>query len=104
MIDHDGKFNYSNVILLSTYLHFEVKPLRNPFRNTINTEVIVPSDGLLNIKIYNDKGQLFRTIQQVVKKGTNNINLENINATEGLYIMSVNFKNESIRTKLIKVN
>lgn len=104
MIDNDGKFNYSSVVLLSPYLHFEVKPLRNPFRNDINAEVIVPSDGVVNISIFNDKGQLFREAKQVVKKGTNNIKIENINAAEGLYILWVNFKNESIKTKLVKLN
>ena len=104
MIDNDGLFKYSGVVLLSPDLHFEMKPLKNPFRNNITAEVIVPEGGILNISVFNDKGQLIKTTQQEAKKGFNNVIIDNINTPEGIYFLSVSFKNESIKTKLIKIN
>ncbi|MEP7163989.1 MAG: T9SS type A sorting domain-containing protein [Ferruginibacter sp.] len=104
MIDNDDLFKYSTVILLSPDLKFEVRPLKNPFRNNITAEVIIPEDGILDLKIYNDKGQLVRTTQQAGRKGLNSISIENINSAEGIYFLSVNFKNETIKSKLIKIN
>ena len=104
MIDNDGLFKYSRVVLLSPDLKFEVRPLKNPFRNNITAEVVIPEDGIINLKIFNDKGQLVKTAQQIVTKGFNNITIENINTAEGMYFLSVNFKNETIKTKLVKIN
>ena len=104
MTDNDGLFKYSAVVLLSPDLKFEVRPLKNPFRNDITAEVIIPENGILNLRIFNDKGQLLKTTQQQAIKGFNTITIENINATAGIYILSVNFKNETIKTKLVKIN
>ena len=104
MINNDGLFKYSGVILLSPGLKFEVRPLKNPFRDNIAAEVIVPEDGMLVLKIFNDKGQLVKAIQQAVIKGINSITIKNINGADGMYFLSVNFKNETIKTKLIKIN
>ena len=104
MTDNDGLFKYSAVVLLSPDLKFEVRPLKNPFRNDITAEVIIPENGILNLRIFNDKGQLLKTTQQQAIKGFNTITIENINAIAGIYILSVNFKNETIKTKLVKIN
>ncbi len=104
MTDNDGLFKYSAVILLSPDLKFEVRPLKNPFRDDISAEVIIPENSMLNLTIFNDKGQLLKTTQQLAAKGFNTITIENINAPAGIYILSVNFKNETIKTKLVKIN
>jgi hypothetical protein len=104
MIDNDGLFKYSNVVLLSPDLRFEVRPLKNPFMNTISAEVIIPDDGKLNLNLFNDKGQLIKTTQMDAKKGINITTMENITALDGMYFLSVSYKNETIKTKLVKLN
>ncbi len=104
MIDNDGLLKYSNVVLLSPDLRFEVRPLKNPFMNTISAEVIIPEDGKLNLNLFNDKGQLIKTTQMDAKKGINITTMENIIALDGMYFLSLSFKNETIKTKLVKLN
>lgn len=104
MIDMDGLFKYSGIVLLSPNLIFGVKPVKNPFRNIITTEVITPQDGYLNLSLFNNKGQLIMKKEEAARKGINTVTIENIKAPDGIYFLFVNFKNETIKTKLIKVN
>ena len=104
MIDMNGLYKYSSIILLSTQLSFEITNLNNPFKNTIKADVIVPKDGLMNIILFDEKGQLLKNIRQPVNKGLNKIVVENIIAPNGIYFLSVDFNNEAIKRKLIKIN
>ena len=104
MMNKDGLFKYSGIVLLSPNLILGVKPVKNPFRNIITTEVITPQDGYLNLSLFNNKGQLIMKKEEVARKGINHISIENIKAPDGIYFLFVNFKNETIKTKLVKVN
>jgi len=104
MIDENNLYKYSQVILLSTELSFEVNNLQNPFKNTIKADVIVPKEGALNVTLYNDKGQLVKNIQLQVNKGLNNISIDKIDTANGIYFLSIEFNNEVIKRKLIKLN
>ena len=104
MIDENGLYKYSQIILLSTELSFEVNNLKNPFKNTIQADVIVPKEGVLNISLYNDKGQLVKNMQLPVNKGLNNIEVSSVDAPNGIYFLSIDFNNETIKRKLIKLN
>ena len=42
--------------------------------------------------------------EEAARKGINTVTIENIKAPDGIYFLFVNFKNETIKTKLIKVN
>ena len=104
MISNDGSFKYSRIVLVSPALKFEIRPIKNPFRNNITTEVITPQDGYLNFSLFNNKGQLIKKTEAVAVKGINSITIENIKAPDGVYFLFVNFKNETIKTKLVKIN
>jgi hypothetical protein len=104
MIDVNGLYKYSNVVLLNASLDFDVKNLMNPFKDIITADVIMPKEGMLGLSLYNDKGQLLKSLQVPVIKGINNISLENINIPNGVYYLSLNFKNETIKRKLVKIN
>ena len=104
MIDVNGLFKYSAIILLSNELSFEVNNVKNPFKNTIEADVIVPKEGKLNVILFNDKGQLIRNIQRKVNKGLNNIVVNNIEAPSGIYFLSIDFNNEAVKKKLVKIN
>ncbi len=104
MTDNEGLFKYSSTILLSPELKFEVKVLKNPFKNFITADIIVPTDDMLTIKIFNDKGQLIKTMQLPARKGINNIKTDTIAGADGIYFLSVSYKNEMSKTKLVKIN
>jgi hypothetical protein len=104
MNDNDGRFKYSSTILLSPQLKLELKAFNNPFKTEINTEVIIPENGGLQIQLINDKGQSVKLIQQQVRKGLNEIKMADINGNNGIYFLVITYRNETIRVKLLRMN
>lgn len=104
MIDKNGLYKYSNVQFLSSAIDFEVKSIKNPFTNIITAELIVPRDGLLNMSLYNGRGQLIKMQQVAVVKGINTVQLDKIDNPNGIYYLSLDFNNETIKRKLVKIN
>ncbi|MBP9099012.1 MAG: T9SS type A sorting domain-containing protein, partial [Ferruginibacter sp.] len=104
MIDANGLFKYSNVIVLSSELDFEISNINNPFSNTIKADVSVPKDGRLNVILFNENGQLVKNLRIKAHKGLNKITVDNIEAANGIYFLSVDFENGAIKRKLLKIN
>ena len=104
MTDMNGVYKYSSIIQLSTELSLEINNLNNPFKNIIKADVVVPKDGLLYVVLFNEKGQLIKNIKLPVTKGLNNIVVNNINSPNGVYFLSIDFNNEAIKRKLVKLN
>ena len=104
LTDNNGLSKYSRTLLLSPQLKFEMKPLNNPFKNSITAEVICPDDGIININIYNGMGQLIKTLNQYAVKGMNNLNIEKIPGTNGIYLLSVTFNNKTHHARLIRAD
>jgi uncharacterized repeat protein (TIGR01451 family) len=104
MNDANGLYKYSTIVLVSTTMNFEIKNIINPFKNTISIDVIIPIEGIMNISLYNDNGQMIKNLQVTVNKGIDNIVLENINSPVGVYYLSIDFNNESVKKKLVKIN
>jgi len=104
MIDANGLFKYSPVIVLSSELDFEISNINNPFSNTIKADVSVPKDGRLNVILFNENGQLVKNLRIKAHKGLNKITVDNIEAANGIYFLSVDFENGAIKRKLLKIN
>ncbi|RYD83749.1 MAG: T9SS type A sorting domain-containing protein [Sphingobacteriales bacterium] len=103
MIDNEGKFKYSHVVLLSAEMAFEVKSVLNPFSTSISSEMIIPHDGIATINLFNEKGQLIKTYKNPVNKGINQVTVPApANLATGIYFLSVEFNNESYKRKLFK--
>ena len=103
MVNQDKLYKYSNIVLVNSSLSFEVKNIQNPFSDKIKMDLIVPADGMLNTTLFNEKGQIVKINNQNVRKGFNNLTIENLSSlTQGVYFISSTFNNESIRRKLIK--
>jgi hypothetical protein len=103
MMSNDGLHKYSNIILLSPNITFEVKA-KNPFTDNIDCDVIIPADGTVNFRLFNDKGQLIKTSHQTAKKGINQFQVNTGFLAAGAYYLSVDYKQETSRVKLLKMN
>ena len=103
MINENNLFKYSNIILLSTSLSFDVKNIQNPFTDKINADVIVPADGPLSLQLFNDEGQLIKSFSKNVRKGYNKLLIDKFGTiSKGIYFISATFNNSSLKRKLIK--
>lgn len=102
MIDNNGLYKYSKIVLVSTEMSFEVQNLTNPVKNNIKCDLVVPEDGRVNFNLYNDLGVPVKKIQRQVSKGFNSIQIDKLNFPYGIYILTIEYNNEVIRKKLIK--
>lgn len=105
MLNTSGQFKYSSLVVLSPEFKFEVKPLNNPFKNKMKVDVLLPDDGFITLKLYNDKGRPVKPTQYInARKGLNNVIIDNITTADGIYFLLVEYRNETIRTKMVKMN
>lgn len=104
MNDGNAAYKYSKVVHLAITEDFEVKNIINPFKTTISIGVNVAKEGMLNITLHNEEGQLVKSLQVSIKKGIDNIVLDNITGPDGIYFLSMEFNNKTIRKKLVKLN
>jgi hypothetical protein len=90
---------------VSNSLEYEISKVENPFKNSINTSIILPSGGQLVMQLFDARGMLVKKINIAGKKGLNQINLDQLSSLQnGFYMMQTIFNNEIRKIKLIKAN
>jgi hypothetical protein len=105
MLGTDQKFKYSQVIIVSNSLDYEISKVENPFKNSINTSIILPSFGQLVMQLFDSRGMLVKKINIDGKKGLNQINFDQLSSLQnGFYMMQTIFNSEIRKIKLIKSN
>lgn len=103
MVKANKEFKYSNTIFLSTAQSFEISNLRNPFTEKIEATITIPEAGNVQIVLFNDKGQPVKTIIKKLNKGINEVSLEDWgNLSNGLYFITIEYKNKMDKRKLIR--
>jgi hypothetical protein len=106
MVDIDGKFKRSNVIVLrkdkGVVVNF-VSP--NPFTEVINVSMDAAKDQRFTITLNDMGGRVIRKFNYNVKQGLNNLQLSNLkNISSGTYMIQINAGEEKISRQLIIKN
>lgn len=97
-------FKYSQVIMVSKILFYEFRIVQNPFSDQLAAVVIVPVDGQLTVKLFNNIGIMVKTEMIPVKKGMNNITLSGLERLySGAYFITSTFNKEMIKRKVVKI-
>ena len=106
MIDTDGKFSYSKVIVFSgaeSILISNVSP--NPFTNKIVLTINLERPVQLQLQIIDLTGRIMITKTVNGIAGSNNIQWNELNKlAEGIYYINTNRAEASLQQKLLKVN
>ncbi|RZA01334.1 MAG: T9SS type A sorting domain-containing protein [Sphingobacteriaceae bacterium] len=103
MVQTDGLFKYSNLVLVSATNQFAVKNIENPFSNKINADIILPEADIVNIILHNDKGQQVKSYKKELNKGFNQVTLEGLSGlANGMYFISFEYRNLFERRKLMR--
>ena len=107
MIDIDGKFSYSNVIVFmgsrsKGIVVSNVKP--NPFRESINLSVVLQQAQPLTIQLVDVTGRVVATKQVQVKEGNNDVLYDGLSGlSEGIYYLRIITTDASLQQKVLKV-
>ena len=76
----------------------------NPFNPSTTIDIDVPESNLLNVGVYNLKGQLVSTlINETIYPGNYSFVWDGSNVTSGLYIVSVSYGNNTYNQKITLV-
>jgi hypothetical protein len=104
IVDNAGLYKYSNLIVVSRFLNFEVRSLQNPFTSIVSADVIMPAEGNVNLYLYDSYGRVLQTKTQQMYRGLNNVMMGDLeNLTNGIYTLSVEYNHQAIQKKLIKI-
>lgn len=106
IVDLDGTYEYSEVILIKAEGKATVKGFPNPFTNNISFELVAPISGIVQISLYDITGKQVLYLEREVASGLSNQDLKLDNLTEGTYIAKVLLpgSSEYLTTKIIKNN
>ncbi|RYE04921.1 MAG: T9SS type A sorting domain-containing protein [Sphingobacteriales bacterium] len=103
MVQLDGLFKYSNIIELNSTMAFEVLHIQNPFADKIVADVNIPEAGPVSATLYNDKGQTVKIQSIPAARGLNKLQMPDAGSLPtGIYFISVSYKNQVYRTRLVK--
>ncbi len=76
----------------------------NPFNPSTKIDIDIPEAGILNVGVYNLKGQLMSTLlNETVYPGTHSVVWDGSNLTSGLYIFSVTYGDKTYNQKITLV-
>lgn len=105
MIDIDGNYSYSNIIVLNA----EAKAVNitaiypNPFIDLVKISLVSDKTEQVSIKLIDNLGRIIRSQSIVSQKGMNQLTLDNLsNLVPGIYVIEVITPTTSERIKLKK--
>lgn len=104
MIDNDGKYEYSSVLILNHQQEFKIKLYPNPFSS--NTQVLINTDKKTEcyIRVLNQSGVILYNNLRLLNPGTNSISIKELsNLPEGAYIFEVRLGETKYVQQLVKV-
>jgi hypothetical protein len=105
LVDKAGKYQYSNILVLSLTEGDEagIQILPNPVRNNMVLNFYSQKNGNVNISILNSYGQTVRNYNYLAEKGYNSIVLNSLQSlSSNLYIVRLNRPGKSLTKKFIK--
>jgi hypothetical protein len=90
MVDADGKYTYSNTILISLAdMAGKVSVYPNPAKHEIKLTTVSAADGNAQWKITDNAGRVVMQSSMQLKKGNNNVMIDINKLAGGLYYISV---------------
>ncbi len=104
MITKDGLHQYSKIVLLNRSYQFEVNSLLNPFANTINADIILPEDGMVEMVLIDNYGKVVKKENKRLNKGLNKIAYNGLeNLSSGVYFILFDNNGVKLQRKLTKI-
>jgi hypothetical protein len=103
-VDLDQSFTYSSIVSVdnSSIAGLSLWPV--PATDKTNISFLSPRKGEGSMELFNTNGMILKTIPLKVEEGSNQYLMDISNLSQGLYIIKVNYSNESSALKMMKVN
>lgn len=103
MIDNDGVFAYSAIKTASIQTDkTQVKVFPNPTADIAYLNVSTPNESVSMLKLYNANGQIVRSLSPKLSRGDNQIAVEMVSLTSGLYFVVLEVGDKRFSLKISK--
>ncbi len=104
MVDLDGQFKYSRVVVVSSENNgAQVLVFNNPFKDRVRVQILAAESGKLTLTLTDILGRAWLHEVYNAQPGTNQIDLQPSNAlTSGLYLLTIKSNTINKTIKLIK--
>jgi Secretion system C-terminal sorting domain len=104
LVDMDGRFKYSNVVLIKLSLKPGVNIWPNPFQSSISISITTTMETEIDINLMDVSGKTIRTSSQSVKRGVTRISIDGLETLPaGAYLIEINDKKAGVTyQKVIK--
>lgn len=105
IVGQNGFFIYSSVVTLSNQkIEFALKGILNPVRDRLQSDYLLPEDGLIHIQLLNLFGNPVMRQTRAGQKGWNKLQVEiGHNTAPGIYILSVSHQDKAIHKRVVKI-
>ena len=98
MVDIDGRFKYSSIVVLRSIKSGEWKVGPNPFNGSLAVTINSTAPAVINLKLTNVTGQVLGARSQQILRGISQVTLSNLEGlVSGIYFLQVENSNGNIR-------
>jgi hypothetical protein len=107
-VDLNGKFTYSDIVSVNTDNleaedHIESYP--NPFISDININITAKSESIVNVNIFDIRGQLVHKSSFLANQGEGIYKVENLDGLAGgIYFVRVESNGDTKTIKMTRLN
>jgi Secretion system C-terminal sorting domain len=104
LIDIDGRFKYSNVVVLRLSQKPGVTIWPNPFQSSISVSITTTIETIIDIRLIDVSGKILRSGSQPVPRGMSKISFDDLEQLPaGAYLIEINDRNAGVSyQKVIK--
>ena len=102
---NNKEYKYSKIVsVYNTTTPFSINVV-NPFTNRIKINAFLPSEGVVELNLFDIFGNILKKKTIELRKGNSDIILDDLGPlADGLYLLRANFDGNVIQTKLMKAN
>jgi hypothetical protein len=106
LVDIDGRFKYSNIVILKLSQKPGVTIWPNPFQSSINISITTEMATTIDINLIDVSGKTLRTSSQSVERGITKLTIDGLELLPaGVYLIEINDKKAGVTyQKVLKNN
>ena len=104
IINNSNQYKYSPVIVLSKDMRFEFSSIINPFNHQIQTELLIPKETLVHMRLLDSYGNVVLQESKRMHAGLNQLTYSGLyHLAAGMYIIQFEQDGQRIQRRIVKI-
>ncbi len=95
MVDKDGSFDYSNIVIIKLNDKVQLNVWPNPFTDQIQVSLMMDKNGVIPVRLMDASGKTIRFTNVSVQRGRNQFTIDGLgNLQPGVYFIELSDNNK----------